>query len=134
MHPHPLTRVLTTTASLLICAAPVTQAREPIYPGLGSYSRKITTDSRLAQRYSTHGLALLHGFNHAAAIRSFQEAARLDPECAMAHWGIALAAGIVGTVPVARMEARTAASAMSSIDGAAGSARPRAGAAVAVLN
>ena len=27
------------------------------------------------------------------AIRSFQEAARLDPQCAMAHWGAALAAG-----------------------------------------
>ena len=93
MHPHALTRILTITASLLICVAPATQAREPIYPGLGSYTRKITTDSRLAQRYFNQGLALLHGFNHAAAIRSFQEAAKLDPECAMAHWGIGLAAG-----------------------------------------
>ncbi|MGV3531947.1 MAG: hypothetical protein ACO1QR_06215, partial [Chthoniobacteraceae bacterium] len=31
--------------------------------------------------------------NHGAAIRSFEEAARLDPECAMAHWAIALASG-----------------------------------------
>jgi tetratricopeptide (TPR) repeat protein len=68
-------------------------AREPFYPGLGSYTRKISTDSPLAQRYFNQGLALLHGFNHAAAIRSFQEAAKVDPECAMAHWGVALAAG-----------------------------------------
>jgi hypothetical protein len=27
------------------------------------------------------------------AIRSFQEAAWRDPQCAMAHWGVALAAG-----------------------------------------
>jgi tetratricopeptide (TPR) repeat protein len=68
-------------------------AREPLYEGLGSYTRKVTTDSVLAQRYFNQGLAWLHGFNHAAAIRSFEEAAELDPQCTMAHWGIALAAG-----------------------------------------
>src|SRR6476619_1284432 len=68
-------------------------AKEPVFEGLGSYSRKITTDSPKAQRYFNQGLAFLHGFNHGAAIRSFQEAARLDPKCAMAHWGIAMACG-----------------------------------------
>ena len=68
-------------------------ATEPLYEGLGNYSRKITTKSGKAQRYFDQGLALLHGFNHRGAIRSFQEAARLDPQCAMAHWGAALAAG-----------------------------------------
>jgi tetratricopeptide (TPR) repeat protein len=53
----------------------------------------VATDSPLAQRYFNQGLAWLQGFNHAAAIRSFEEAAKLDPECAMAHWGAALAAG-----------------------------------------
>src|SRR6476659_9196379 len=69
------------------------RATEPFFEGLGSYSRKITTDLPKAQRYFNQGLAFLHGFNHGAAIRSFQEAARLDPTCAMAHWAIALAAG-----------------------------------------
>ncbi len=68
-------------------------AKEPLYDGLGSYSRKITTDLAEAQRYFDQGLAFLHGFNHRAAIRAFQQAAELDPECAMAHWGIALACG-----------------------------------------
>ena len=68
-------------------------AREPLYSGLGSYTRKVTTDTPLAQRYFDQGLAWLHGFNHEAAIRSFQQAAELDSECAMAHWGTALAAG-----------------------------------------
>jgi tetratricopeptide (TPR) repeat protein len=36
---------------------------------------------------------LVFGFAHGAAIRSFKAAALLDPECAMAHWGIALASG-----------------------------------------
>ena len=83
-------------ATAILCAllfGITAQATEPFFEGLGSYSRKITTDSPRAQRYFNQGLAFLHGFNHGAAIRSFQEAARLDPKCAMAHWGIALACG-----------------------------------------
>src|SRR5688572_27146291 len=68
-------------------------AKEPLFDGLGTYTRKVTTKSPEAQRYFDQGLAWFHGFHHGAAIRSFQEAARLDPECAMAHWGIALANG-----------------------------------------
>jgi tetratricopeptide (TPR) repeat protein len=68
-------------------------AKEPLYDGLGSYSRKITTGSPEAQRYFDQGLAFVHGFNHGAAIRAFRQAAELDPECAMVHWGIALACG-----------------------------------------
>jgi tetratricopeptide (TPR) repeat protein len=74
-------------------AASGTFAAEPFFEGLGSYSRPVTTKSPKAGRYFNQGLAFLHGFNHGAAIRSFQEAARLDPKCAMAHWGIALASG-----------------------------------------
>jgi len=68
-------------------------AKEPLYDGLGSYSRKVTTKSAEAQRYFDQGLGFLHGFNHRAAIRAFQQAAELDPGCAMAHWGVALACG-----------------------------------------
>src|SRR5438094_1234494 len=79
------------TVALAMCD--VLAAKEPLYEGLGSYSRKITTDSPETQRYFDQGLAFLHGFNHGAAIRAFQQAAKLEPECAMAHWGIALACG-----------------------------------------
>jgi tetratricopeptide (TPR) repeat protein len=68
-------------------------AKEPLFEGLGAFKYKVTTDSSQAQRYFNQGLAFYHGFNHGEAIRSFQEAARLDPKCAMAHWGIALASG-----------------------------------------
>lgn len=68
-------------------------AQEPWFEGLGSYTRKVTTNSPEAQKYFNQGLNFVFGFNHGAAIRSFQEAARLDPTCAMAHWGIALACG-----------------------------------------
>ncbi|HXM33058.1 MAG TPA: hypothetical protein VN921_05340 [Chthoniobacterales bacterium] len=71
----------------------VLSAREAVFEGLGSYSRPVATESPKARRYFNQGLGFYHGFNHGAAIRSFQEAARLDPKCAMAHWGIALASG-----------------------------------------
>lgn len=68
-------------------------AREPFFDGLGSQSRPVTTSSTKARQYFIQGLRFYYGFNHGAAIRSFEEAARLDPKCAMAHWGIALASG-----------------------------------------
>jgi tetratricopeptide (TPR) repeat protein len=65
----------------------------PLFQGLGPHTRPVTTTSPLAQQYFDQGMNFLFGFNHGAAIRSFQEAARLDPACAMAHWGVALASG-----------------------------------------
>ena|SRR5438094_6344427 len=79
--------------ALTVAGFHVRAAREPLYDGLGSYSRKVTTNSAEAQRYFDQGLGFLHGFNHRAAIRAFQQAAELNPECAMAHWGVALACG-----------------------------------------
>src|SRR6185295_19096088 len=68
-------------------------AKEPLFQGLGSYSRIITTESPAARTYFNQGLAFYHGFSHGAAIRAFQQAAKADPKCAMAYWGIALANG-----------------------------------------
>ncbi|MGH0035722.1 MAG: tetratricopeptide repeat protein [Myxococcota bacterium] len=61
--------------------------------GLGGQKHPITTTSALAQRYFDQGLILTFGFNHEAAVRSFEAATRFDPECAMCFWGIALALG-----------------------------------------
>ncbi|MGZ4982728.1 MAG: tetratricopeptide repeat protein [Chthoniobacterales bacterium] len=86
---------LSTLLALATCLAALTlrAETEPLRTDLGSYTRKVTTKNPKAQQYFNQGLAYLHGFNHASAIRSFQEAAKADPDCAMAHWGIALAAG-----------------------------------------
>ncbi|ARV57745.1 hypothetical protein BZZ01_03020 [Nostocales cyanobacterium HT-58-2] len=65
----------------------------PLLNNLGSYHYPISTDSKLAQRFFNQGLILAYGFNHAEAARSFKEAARLDPNCAMCYWGIALVKG-----------------------------------------
>jgi tetratricopeptide (TPR) repeat protein len=89
---HNLSRVLIFSAAATAISS-VAGAKEPLYDGLGSYSRRITTNSPEAQRYFDQGLAFLHGFNHRAAIRACEQAAELDPECAMAHYGVALACG-----------------------------------------
>jgi tetratricopeptide (TPR) repeat protein len=65
----------------------------PLFEGLGGLSRKVTTASPEAQRYFDQGLAFLYAFNHDEAIRSFRRAAVLDPKCAMAFWGVAVANG-----------------------------------------
>lgn len=66
---------------------------EPFFPGLGNRTRPITTSSPEAQRYFDQGMSFLYAFNHDEAIRSFQRATEIDPECAMAWWGIAVASG-----------------------------------------
>lgn len=53
----------------------------------------ISTQSKEAQKFFNQGLFFTFAFNHAEAERAFREAARLDPNCAMAHWGIALTLG-----------------------------------------
>ena len=60
---------------------------------LGDHKFPVTTSSPRAQLFINQGLMLAYGFNHAEAARSFREAARLDPNCAMAYWGMALVMG-----------------------------------------
>ena len=65
----------------------------PLFKGLSTWTHKITTSSPEAQQYFDQGLRFIYGFNHDEATRSFKEAARLDPNCAMAYWGIAFTLG-----------------------------------------
>jgi len=62
-------------------------------PGLGTLHHAISTRSKLAQRFFDQGLTLNYGLNHEAAIQSYQRALELDPNLAMAYWGIAHALG-----------------------------------------
>ena len=68
-------------------------ASVPLFKGLSSWTHKVTTSSPEAQQYFDQGLRFIYGFNHDEATRSFKEAARLDPNCAMAYWGIAFTLG-----------------------------------------
>ena len=81
------------TASSTAPPAPAPPLAAKIFPDLGRFHRLVTTSNAQAQQYFDQGLLLCFGFNHEEAIRSFQRAAELDPKCAMAFWGAALAAG-----------------------------------------
>ncbi|MFL6275923.1 MAG: hypothetical protein ACJ74G_12110 [Blastocatellia bacterium] len=61
--------------------------------GYGELRHPVTTRNAEAQRFFDQGLRLVYAFNHEEAVRSFQQAATLDPDCAMAYWGVALALG-----------------------------------------
>ena len=61
--------------------------------GLGDVDLRVSTSNAEAQKFFNQGMAYIYGFNHEEGIRSFKRAAELDPQLAMAYWGIALALG-----------------------------------------
>jgi tetratricopeptide (TPR) repeat protein len=61
--------------------------------GLGHVDHPVTTKSADAQKFFNQGLAYLYAFNHAEGVASFRQAAELDPDMAMAYWGMALGLG-----------------------------------------
>jgi pimeloyl-ACP methyl ester carboxylesterase/Flp pilus assembly protein TadD len=72
------------------------QPGKPIAPrlqNLGVHTFPVSTTNKQAQLFMNQGLNLTFGFNHAEAGRAFAEAARLDPNLAMAYWGQSLVLG-----------------------------------------
>lgn len=57
----------------------------------GNVRFPITTKSKEAQAFFEQGVGQLHGFWYFEAERSFRQVAVLDPDCAMAYWGMAMA-------------------------------------------
>lgn len=114
-HPIPTSPRLRTALALLVllltaapvlagpmCAtkrpaeAPPVEAGKPLAPllaGMGGHHFPISSDDPMTRRYFDQGLALAYGFNHAEAERSFREAARRDPSCAICWWGVAYVLG-----------------------------------------
>ncbi|HUF10447.1 MAG TPA: hypothetical protein VMO47_14090 [Rhodothermales bacterium] len=85
---------------LAMCLAPAVSAQHhehgtgvPLYDNLGNHHYEISTDVPETQQYFDQGLRLYYAFNHMEAIRAFNEAARLDPKCAICHWGTAMSLG-----------------------------------------
>ena len=70
-----------------------TGAIAPRLQKLGTHTFPVSTKNRQAQLFMNQGLNLSYAFNHAEAGRAYREAARLDPNLAMAYWGEALALG-----------------------------------------
>jgi tetratricopeptide (TPR) repeat protein len=70
------------------------QSKPPILmSGLGEHHHTISTKNPEAQRFFDQGLTLVFAFNHEESARAFRRASELDPQSAMAFWGIALALG-----------------------------------------
>ncbi|MDI1310542.1 redoxin domain-containing protein [Prosthecobacter sp.] len=61
-------------------------------PGCGdAVNFPISSKNPDAQKFFTQGIGQLHGFWYYEAERSFRQVAALDPECAMAYWGMSMA-------------------------------------------
>jgi tetratricopeptide (TPR) repeat protein len=78
-------------------------AKEPapavLEAGLGDINHPVSTNNPEAQKFFNQGLGFIYAFNHAEAINSFKQAAKLDPQLAMAYWGIAISLGSNYNVP-----------------------------------
>jgi peroxiredoxin len=60
--------------------------------GTGNVHFPVSSKNPLVQKFIEQGVGQLHGFWYIEAERSFREAARLDPSCGIAYWGMSLAA------------------------------------------
>jgi tetratricopeptide (TPR) repeat protein len=66
---------------------------------LGAHTRRISTASPDAQKWFNLGLNWCYGFNQEEGVKCFRKALESDPDCLMAHWGIAYAAGPFYNLP-----------------------------------
>ena len=96
--PADMAMPMSAPASAIAMAGPPTSLSEwargaMLFQGLAKVHRSITTTSPEAQRYFDQGMALMWGFNHDEAARSFAKAAEIDPRCAACFWGLSLTVG-----------------------------------------
>jgi tetratricopeptide (TPR) repeat protein len=69
------------------------EGKAPLLEGMDLLDFSVSTQNPEAKKYFNQGLLLAYAFNHAEAERSFQYAATLDPQFAMAYWGQAYVLG-----------------------------------------
>jgi tetratricopeptide (TPR) repeat protein len=63
-----------------------------LLPGMGDTNMPVTTKSDEARKFFNQGISQMHSFWFIESERSFLQAAELDPDMAMAYWGIAVSA------------------------------------------
>ena len=100
---------------------------------LGKHHYPVSTSIPASQRYFDQGLILAYGFNHAEAVKSFQEAYRQDPHCAMCYWGEALVLGPNINAPMAASVVPQAYRALQHAQGLAANATEKEQALIAAL-
>jgi peroxiredoxin len=62
-----------------------------LIPGCGDVKFPISSKKPDVQPFFTQGVGQLHGFWYYEAERSFRQVAAIDPDCAMAYWGMSMA-------------------------------------------
>ena len=62
-----------------------------LMPGTGNVVFPVSSKKPLVQEFINQGVGQIHGFWYFEAERSFRQAAALDPDCATAYWGMAMA-------------------------------------------
>src|SRR6476659_6268333 len=102
-----------------------TGAIAPRLQKLGTHVFPVTTKNKQAQLFMNQGLNLSYAFNHAEAGRAYREAARLDPNLAMAFWGQALALGPNINAPMGPDSEAPALDAIKKADALRANASPR---------
>jgi tetratricopeptide (TPR) repeat protein len=73
--------------------------------GLGTFSRPISSSNKEAQAFFDQGFQMMYAFAKPEAIRSFREAWKRDPTCAICYWGEAWAWGSYLNGPMSAEEA-----------------------------
>jgi tetratricopeptide (TPR) repeat protein len=80
--------------------------------GLGSFTRPIASTHKEAQAFFDQGFQMMYAFAKPEAVRSFREAWKRDPDCAICYWGEAWAWGSYLNAPMSAEEAPHAYAAM----------------------
>ena len=102
-----------------------TGAIAPRLQKLGNHKFPVSTKNAQAQLFMNQGLNLSYAFNHAEAGRAYREAARLDPNLAIAFWGQALALGPNINAPMGPDSEAPALEAIMKADALRANASPR---------
>jgi hypothetical protein len=96
MKPLPCLALLSLAASLCAQRAPMQMASAPARTmsapadeRLGTVNFSVTCESSSQQPFN-RGVALLHDFWYEEARAQFERIEKIDPRCAMTHWGIAM--------------------------------------------
>jgi tetratricopeptide (TPR) repeat protein len=97
----------------------------PLYTNLGNHHFAISSRVPRVQQYFDQGIRLAYGFNHEEAIRSFREAGRLDPRCAICWWGVAYSYGPNINLPMDSASGAAAWDALQKARALAGNASPK---------
>ena len=61
-----------------------------LMPGMGKVHFPVTSKKPQLQAFIDQGVGQLHSFYYFESERSFRQAAQIDPDCAMAYWGMAM--------------------------------------------